>query len=235
MYSFKSRVRFSEVDAKQHMTLYSILNYFQDCSIFHSEHIQSGINQLTQEGHAWILSSWQVAVDHCPSLGEEIEVSTWAYGFRGFYGYRNFKIEDSCNRITACANTIWTFMDLRTKSPVRIPEHIQNAYGFEPQLPMENAPRKIKLPSNGTQCEPLTVHKFQIDTNQHMNNAQYVLIAQEYLPEQSIITQMRADYRKSAVLNDSIYPVVTHTNQQTTVALNNSDGSPYAIVEFNRR
>ncbi|MCU6763252.1 Acyl-ACP thioesterase [uncultured Roseburia sp.] len=235
MYSFKSRVRFSEVDAKQNLTLYSILNYFQDCSIFHSEYIQAGIDHLTSEGHAWILSSWQVIADHCPSLGDEIEVSTWAYGFRGFYGYRNFKIEDQEGRIAACANTIWTFMDLNTKSPVRIPKHIQDAYGFEPQLPMENAPRKIRLPQNGIPCKPLTVHKFQIDTNHHMNNAQYVLMAQEYLPEQSIITQMRADYRKSAVLNDMIYPVVTHTNLQTTVALNDSDGSPYAIIEFNRR
>ena len=108
-------------------------------------------------------------------------------------------------------------------------------YGLEAPYPMENAPRKIKPPTGGTAMEPRTVHKFQIDTNQHMNNAQYVLMAQEYLPPDSVIRQMRADYRRAAQLNDLIYPAVTVSGNQTTVVLNSKDQDPYAIIEFIRR
>lgn len=54
MYSFQTRVRFSEVDSELHITLPAILTYFQDCSIFHSDSIGLGISRLMQEGHVWI-------------------------------------------------------------------------------------------------------------------------------------------------------------------------------------
>lgn len=235
MYQFNSRVRFSETDANQTMTLYAILNYFQDCSIFHSEQAGLGITALTEQGYAWILSSWQTVIDRYPKLGEEISVSTWAYGFKGFYGYRNFCIRDAAGKDAAYANTIWTLMDIHTGMPVKIPGYMADLYGLEDPYPMENAPRKIRSPAEGISMEPRTVHKFQIDTNQHMNNAQYVLMAQEYLPPNSVIRQMRADYRQAARLNDLIHPVVTVSGSQTTVVLNNKEQDPYAIIEFIRR
>lgn len=50
MYQFKSRVRFSEVDSQLHMTLPSIINYFQDCSTFHSDSIGYGIEVMMEPG-----------------------------------------------------------------------------------------------------------------------------------------------------------------------------------------
>ena len=46
MYEYDSRVRLSEVDQHQRMTLNAVLNYFQDCSFFHSEDLGVGIEYL---------------------------------------------------------------------------------------------------------------------------------------------------------------------------------------------
>ena len=46
MYEYDSRVRLSEVDQHQRMTLNAVLNYFQDCSSFHSEDL--GVSERTQ-------------------------------------------------------------------------------------------------------------------------------------------------------------------------------------------
>lgn len=235
MYNFNSRVRFSEVDAKKHLTLYGILNYFQDCSIFHSESAGSGIDRLSSQGYAWVLSSWQIVIDRYPTLGEEITIRTWPHNFKGFYGSRNFTIQDASGSIAAYANTLWSLIDLTSRTPAKIPPEILAAYPLEPAFPMENAPRKIKPFKGGIPKEPLTVRHFQIDANQHMNNAQYVLLAQEYLPEQVCVRQMRADYRKAAHLQDNIFPVVLTEGSVTTVSLNDETDSPYAIIEFIRR
>ena len=40
--AFESKVRYSEVGEDTRMTLYSVLNYFQDCSVFHSESVGRG-------------------------------------------------------------------------------------------------------------------------------------------------------------------------------------------------
>lgn len=42
MYSFNSRVRYSEVNKDGRLKLVSLLDYFQDCSTFHSEDAGDG-------------------------------------------------------------------------------------------------------------------------------------------------------------------------------------------------
>ena len=56
------------------------------------------------------------------------------------------------------------------------------------------------------------VAKHHIDTNHHVNNAQYVEIARELLPEDFQIGQLRAEYKKAAVLGDRIYPRISFTD-----------------------
>lgn len=232
MYSFKSRIRFSEVDSSLHITLPSILAYFQDCSIFHAESIGSGIDDSVEQGFAWILSSWLIVVERYPKLSEEITVSTWAHGYKGFYGYRNFKMEDADGNMVAYANTNWIFTDLRTGHPMRIFPEVIAAYRQEPPLKMEDAPRKIPVPANGTAKDPIPVRKYFIDSNLHVNNEKYILIAEEFLPEDFRVRKLRAEYKNAAVYGDVLYPVVSEDKDRVTVVLNNGAGTPFAVIEF---
>ena len=94
MYTFESRVRYSEVDHTELITLPAIINYFQDCSTFQSEDLGVGIDYLKEKQQGWILSSWQIIVNRYPGMGEKIDISTWATGFEGLYGTRNFRMRD---------------------------------------------------------------------------------------------------------------------------------------------
>ena len=111
-YQFESRVRFSEVDHHQQMTLPGILNYFQDCSTFQSEALGCGIDACNERKRGWVLSSWQVEIERYPRFGEKILVRTWSCGFEGLYGYRNFCMEDGKGEIAVRAYTVWVYMDL---------------------------------------------------------------------------------------------------------------------------
>ena len=46
MYSFESRIRYSEVDQNQELSVTGIINYLQDCSTFQSEDLNLGITYL---------------------------------------------------------------------------------------------------------------------------------------------------------------------------------------------
>ena len=48
MYTFDSRVRYSEVGVDGNLTLIALLEYFQDCSTFHSEDIGLGMDYLRE-------------------------------------------------------------------------------------------------------------------------------------------------------------------------------------------
>ena len=80
--------------------------------------------------------------------------------------------------------------------------------------------------------EPVRVSRFYIDTNHHMNNGKYILVAEEYLPEQVFVCGLRVEYRKAAMLGDMLYPVVTMEEKQITVTLADEKGASYAIICF---
>lgn len=234
MYSFNSRVRYSEIDKNKTLDLASIINYFQDCSTFQSEDIGKGVTYLEQKKRAWLMNSWQIIVKRFPSLCENIKVSTWAYDFKAMYGYRNFIIEDEKGNLCATANSIWVFMDTETLRPTKITEDDISGYGHEPRFEMDYAPRKIKLPED-FKCYPdFPVVMSNIDTNNHVNNGQYIKMAEEYLPDDFKIRQMRAEYQNSALLGDIIVPKVSINSSTYTVVLSNQNDKPYAIIEFER-
>ena len=235
MYSFDSRIRYSEVDYEGNLTFHSILDYFQDCSSFHSEELHVGIDFLKEKQVAWILVSWQIEVERYPKHGERVKVGTWPYDFKGFYGYRNFIMLDEERNRLAYANSLWVLMDITKGRPTRILPEMESAYQLEPPLPMQCESRKISLPEEMKAAEPFPVHKFHLDTNQHVNNGKYILMAQEYLPPEFKIGKMRAEYKKSAVYGDTIYPFVTVQEDKVVVALSDQDKKPYVIVELEKK
>ena len=112
MYEFDSRVRYSEVDHHGTMTVPALINYFQDCSTFQSEQLGYGMDVLKKEKKAWVLAYWQVIVKRYPKLCERITVGTFASGFKGMFGNRNFYMKDESGEQIACANSIWVYMDV---------------------------------------------------------------------------------------------------------------------------
>ena len=168
MYSMKSRVRYSEADSGQKMTFQALTNYLQDCCKFQSEDLGIGVDYLKEHAQAWFLASWQIVVERLPVLGEKITVKTWPYNFKGFYGYRNFTIEDAEGKICAYADSQWIFMDLKRKRPARISDKMLEEYQMEEPFKMDYADRKIKLPEKMQEKESFQIRPEQIDTNHHV-------------------------------------------------------------------
>ena len=231
-YTFAGRVRFSEVDHRQQMTLPAIINYFQDCSTFQSESLGLGIDHCAERNCAWILSSWQVLIDRYPRLGEEIQISTWASGFNKFLGDRNFCMQDKDGALVAYANSVWVYMNMKKGRPVRPEDSEIELYGMGEPLEMEYASRKVRLPEDAARAEAFPVLRCHIDTNEHVNNCQYVQMALEVLPEIWQIRELRVEYKKSAVYGDMICPKIACDENRTVVELCDEEDKPYAVVEF---
>lgn len=235
MYKFNSRIRYSEVDREGKLALESLLAYFQDCSTFHSEDLGVGLKYLSDRHMVWVLSAWQIVVERYPELGEKVVIGTAPYEFKGFLGYRNFVMDTEDGKRLAYANTMWTLMDMENMKPMKPTEELLEAYVLEERLDMDYAPRKIALPKAEGVCqETVEIKHYHLDTNQHVNNGQYVRIATEYLPEGYGIMQMRAEYKRQARLGDKIYPIMYSEGNRVAVSLENEERQPYCVVEFQK-
>ena len=147
MYSFDSMIRYSETDKNEKLSVTGLVNYFQDCSSFHSETLHIGAQELAEAHCAWVLSSWQIVINRMPQILDCVKVSTWPYGFERFCGTRNFTLADKEGEIIACANSVWVFINTDTGRPVIPESKFRDAYILEDKYEAMNYEgRKIFVP-----------------------------------------------------------------------------------------
>ena len=234
MYIFDGRIRYSEVDRSRRLTAEKTIDYFQDCTSFQSEDLGIGLDYMGERGIAWVINYWQIQFFRRPVMGEAVRIGTQPYEFKGLMGLRNFMMETRDGERLAVANSVWTLLDMEKMYPARVPEEIIEKYELAPKLDMEYSPRKIAVPKDGGEIkEDVVVRRHHLDTNRHMNNAQYVHFAVMVLPVEAEIRELRVEYRKQAMLGDAITPVLYRTApDKYLVSMNSADGKPYAVVEM---
>ena len=89
----------------------------------------------------------------------------------------------------------------------------------------------VMQPYNQLSPSPVTVGYYQIDTNHHVNNAQYIEMARQAAGDAGRIRELRAEYKKAAVLGDKIIPRISSgEGRETIISLCSQDGRPYAVV-----
>lgn len=232
MYTFESRIRYSEVDITGKLAVPGVLNYFQDCSVFQSEDLGVGVKYLSKKKRAWVLNAWQLIIEHLPEECEKVQVSTWASGFDKFHATRNFTMKNENDEMLAYANSIWVYIDTQNGRPVKPSEDEIDLYQMEKPLEMDYQPRKIKMPKEWEERENVLVKHDWIDSNHHVNNNLYVKTAYNELPKDMMVHQVRVEYKKQAVEGDMLYSRISKEESRIVVALCDEKEKPYAIVEF---
>lgn len=233
MYTFDSRVRYSETAEDGRISVPALIDYMQDCTNFQSEDLGVGLEYHAKLGLMWVLNSWQIIIEQYPKMGQKITIGTQSYGYEKMFGYRNFLITDASGACVAKANSNWVLMDVKKGRPMIVTPEIGDVYGKAEPLLMDYAPRKIKVPESGKEQERLVVREYHLDTNHHVNNRQYVQMAMEFLKKSDKVKELRVEYKKQAVLGDEIVPVVYPVNEEEViVSLNAVDGKPFAVVQF---
>ena len=242
MYSFQSSVRYSEVDESGTLSLPALLDYLQDSCLFQAEALGRGVTHTRECGLAWLLAAWRVEIDRLPRFTERIEVSTWATAFNGLYAHRNFAVDacDASGRATerlVRADSLWFMFDAHRTRPVRAPLDETSVYdddlAHDAPLAMESARRRIPVAGDGAPADSLLVTRAHIDTNHHVNNAQYVAMAHGVLPEGMTVRCLEVQYATAARLGDTVYPRVHRPSSEDpgwVVVLSDADDRPYAVV-----
>lgn len=233
MYSFSGRIRYSETDETGRLSMTALLSYFQDCANFHTTDSGLPLELLRERRLVWVLSTWQIIIDRMPDMGEKVSVATYPYNLRGFLGFRNFTMDTESGERLAIANSEWTMLDPETGHATRVPEYIPVAYEEGERLDMPYARRRIRVEGEeAPRPDTIPVLRHMLDTNMHMNNIQYVRLAQDSLPRGFAYRQLRVEYRKPAFLGDTLYPHLYTSEGRRIVTLCDADGAPYAVTEF---
>ena len=178
MYKYKDKARYSLVNNKGYIPPHQILNYFQNCSSEQSEVIGKGVKYMMSQKKAWVLLGYKLVIQRPIKYEEELIVGTEPTGFKGFFGRRNYCIMDT----------------------------EENFSGYTLGQSFENvkAARKLRFKSEGELKGEFEVLKNYIDNNGHMNNANYLMLADEFLPSIENIAEIDIAFIKEAMLGQKM-------------------------------
>ena len=236
MFSFDSRIRYSETDYTGHLSIRAMLELFQDCATLHTDAAGLSLAVLRGRGQAWVLNAWQADIERLPVMDEQVRVSTYPYGFHGFVGFRNFTLETPGGERLVTANSQWTLVDPATAHPVHVPDDIPVKYGAGDKLEMDYVPRRIKLPETEPVLLPeVKIVRHMLDTNGHVNNARYAELACDCLPDGFEFDRLRIEYKNPALPGGAIVPKVYPEGGAVTVALCPEEGKTFSVLEFSKR
>ena len=187
-------------------------------------------NNVTQ-----ILAARQVDILRVPHYREKLTISTGVYECYGYYGFRNTIIFDEAGLPCYTTWSTGVCVNHATGRLSKMDADVVGRMTFDPKYNMEYLDRKIVVPKEEfLSTEPLPVMRDDIDYNLHMNNAQYIRMACEYLPEDFDIKRVRVEYKKPAKLSELIYPQILQKEDKIFVQMNSLEAC-YAVIEFTGR
>ncbi len=232
-YEYKETVRYSLVDEELYLTLPAILDFFQDAAIGQSEQLGVGIRVLKARHLAWFLVSWDICVTRFPKLGETVTVGTYPYRFRSPLGCRVMYLKDESGAVLATADSRWVMMDTANLKMTGIPEDIAGAFELG-EAPAAEGRVRIAVGDTGTELPAIPVQSYMLDVNGHVNNGQYVHLAEAFLPKDRRFYRLRAEYRKQAILGDSLIPRTDGKEECVSVTLHFPSGEISTVLEWSR-
>ena len=232
MYSLNYQVTTSTCDSEGKLKLYSALQMMQDCSEMWIDS-EPGVKQyFTEQNMAQLLATRQVEVIRVPDYKEMLKVTTSVYGMKPMFGFRNTFIYDSEGKPCYRTWSMGAFVDKAAGKLKRVDDATIASMTLEPQLEMNYKDRRIILPKeDGTVLDPIRVLRADIDYNKHVNNANYVRMAMELLPEGFMVHGLRVEYRVAARLGDVLIPTIYEIEGGYIISL--SVGNDVStIIEF---
>ena len=235
MYTIHHRIATSDVGRDKLMKVGAIGLLMQDCCMFQMEEEPKFSAFLQENAMAVFMASRQIDIVRLPSYGEEVAVSTWVHGCRGFYGLRNTVIRDAAGELCVASFSIGAFVKVDTGAPYAMPKSAYEDMVSAPPLEMEYLPRKIALPAapEFVALRQDRVVPGYLDANGHLNAGRALDIAAgclEYTPRRVRVEYKAQGKPGAAFAVERAEAAPGHTYMR----LRGADDEVFSVFEFTK-
>ena len=169
MFTKKFAVPQSEVTPCRALKPFHLLNMLQDAA-------DGAVDAMNPPpdywrcGCAWMLHQYSIRLDR---------------PLRDLYSVRRFRLLDGQGKQTGLADSMWIFVDLASRRPVRLSRHLPEVFMEKveetPFEPIFAAPKRLERADRSVR---LHVRLGELDANGHVNNAYYLSWAAEAVPRE---------------------------------------------------
>ncbi len=212
-------IRSYDVDFRRQASIEMLCRLFQETAGNHVRELGIGIETLISQGITWVLSRFHIRVHQYPQWRERIRIETWPSDAYSFFAFRDFQVFNQQNQLLVSSSSLWLILDLKTRRPLRIPDHIIAMNKMkERERALVDKFDTIWRPQQVTLEKRFTVRGSDIDLNQHVNNVSYVEWAVETVPQEiwqtHQITEIEVSFREETMYGDVVISQSGQTAEQ---------------------
>lgn len=236
MFQIHRTVGSSHLDTSGTLRLSAAVDFMQDCCSFQLDNEKLLTDYFQKHHITMFLISRQIDLHKPAFYGDRLTVRTSIYQLRPSYGYRNTLIYNQQGELLIASYAGGAFIDMEKGGSTIMPREVTSTIPMDPKFAdMDYLPRKVLLPKEP--CEktfsPAPVLRHYIDHNHHVNNARYIDIAQEYLPEGFSFHTCRIEYKTAAKYGDQITALrYLPKPDRYIISLQGAEGQIFSNVEF---
>ena len=156
------------------ITIPKLLCMMHEAAWSHVSYLKKGWQELQAEGLFWALAKLHLKIHKMPKWNDKIRIDTWAKERESIMFLRDYEVFSETGELLCCAISEWMLVDFRLNKIVRLEKlntHLdfpKDRVAFEGRVP--RLPR-VDLPENPV-FHPVAI--YDLDMNQHVNNASYV-------------------------------------------------------------
>ncbi len=196
-YSKTYPIKYYEMDCNQVLKPSALLNLLQDMATINAEMLGFGYSFTHPKNYGWFLIKYHMEFDNYPHDLDDLVVKTEARGIAKIFASRDFEICTTKGKRLGRVASNWMMIDLDTKSILPLARIVDFMPAVEKRA-NDLSFERIKAPEKIDFEKVFEIRYDDIDVNQHVNNANYIVWAFEILPH-----EFRMKYRLKTL--DIIY------------------------------
>jgi medium-chain acyl-[acyl-carrier-protein] hydrolase len=208
-------IRYKDVNYRQEATPVSVLNFVEETAADHCAYIGKNVYDLQKQGIGWVLYAGCFLMDKYPLYREKIRIETWISNFRGFMGYREYRVLSEDDIFYGGFRGLWLYFDLEKRKPIPVDNLYYERWPIrnEKAIDQEIIPSKKDI-ENPDIIKSFTVRRYDIDSNNHVNNVRYMQWLMESIPD---LFYEKAELKsiQGTFLRETIYN--RHVNSQCKI------------------
>lgn len=178
-------IKYYEMDFNKRLKPSALLNFLQDMATKNAEMLGFGPSFVFSNNYAWFLIKYRMEFDNYPYDLDDLLLRTEARGYSKIVAHRDFEILTTDNKKLGRVASNWMLVDLETKKPLNLSKVIDYMPTFEKRetdLQFNKITPPEKIPEKTNYEKTFEIRFDDIDVNQHVNNANYIIWAFEALP-----------------------------------------------------
>ncbi|MDR1027753.1 MAG: hypothetical protein LBL46_05045 [Rickettsiales bacterium] len=180
-FQMKKRIATAEIARDGRMRPVSMMQELQAVADIHATLLGAGRAFCLSNNMTWVVTHYNIEILQMPDDKEELQFITWPLPHEALRAVRDFEVRGADGRPLIRASSQWIMIDLTTRRPVKLTEKLPEWNSLTERAldaPFDKMPDELGAQSGARDFD---IRYDDIDVNQHVNNAVYVLWATESL------------------------------------------------------